>query len=136
VVGSPSQIQGTARIAPCTKDHVILTNYDPVTINLTEKLRQHHYEYVIVVEDVQQALELQDLSFRVVLGDMGDPLTYGQIKAMDAALVVTRIEKNNGIIASIPRVIYFLKSALKPLIVNGSFIFHSPFLIDHKNFGC
>ena len=39
-----------------TKGHVILTNYDPVTINLAEKFRQYHHEYVIVVEDVQTGL--------------------------------------------------------------------------------
>ena len=39
-----------------TRGHVILTSYDPVTINLAEKFRQYHNEYVIVVEDVKQAL--------------------------------------------------------------------------------
>ena len=28
-----------------TKGHVILTNYDPVAINLAEKFRQYHHEY-------------------------------------------------------------------------------------------
>ena len=75
-----------------TKDHVILTNYDPVTITLVEKFRQYHHEYVVVVEDVPQALELQDLDFRVAVGDLGDPQTYRRLKAEDAALVVANID--------------------------------------------
>jgi len=74
-----------------TKGHVILTSYDPVTINLAEKFHQYHHEYVIVVEDVQQALELQDLDFRVAVGELDDPQTYRRLKAEDAALVVANI---------------------------------------------
>ena len=80
------------RLPEGTKDHVILTSYDPVTINLAEKFRQYHHEYVVVVEDVQQALELQDLDFRVAVGDLGDPQTYQRLKAEDAALVVANID--------------------------------------------
>ena len=75
-----------------TKDHVILTSYDPVTINLAEKFDQYQHEYVIVVEDVQKALELQDLDFRVAVGDLGDPQTYRRLKVEDAALVVANVE--------------------------------------------
>ena len=75
-----------------TKGHVILTNYDSVAINLAEKFRQYHHEYVIVVEDVKQALELQDLDIRVAVGDLGDPQTYRRLKAEDAALVVANID--------------------------------------------
>ena len=75
-----------------TKDHVILTNYDSVAVNLAEKFRQYYHDYVIVVEDVKQALELQDLDFRVAVGDLGDPQTYRRLKAEDAALVVANID--------------------------------------------
>ncbi len=75
-----------------TKDHVILTNYDPVTINLAEKFDQYQHEYVIVVEDVQKALEIQDLNFKVAVGDLGDPQTYRRLKVEDAALVVANVE--------------------------------------------
>ena len=75
-----------------TKDHVILTSYDPVTINLAEKFDQYQHEYVIVVEDVQKALELEDLDFRVAVGDLGDPQTYRRLKVEDAALVVANVE--------------------------------------------
>jgi Trk K+ transport system NAD-binding subunit len=75
-----------------TKDHVILTNYDPVSIVLAEKFDQYQHEYVIVVEDVQKALELQDLELRVAVGDLGDPQTYRRLKVDDAALVVSNVD--------------------------------------------
>jgi Trk K+ transport system NAD-binding subunit len=75
-----------------TKGHIILTSYDPVTINLAEKFRQYHNDYVIVVEDVQQALEIQNLDFRVAVGELGDTETYQRLKTEDAALVVANVD--------------------------------------------
>ena len=75
-----------------TKGHVILTNYDSVAVNLAEKFRQYYHDYVIVVEDVKQALELQDIDLSVAVGDLGDPQTYQRLKAEDAALVVANID--------------------------------------------
>ncbi|MEX1351005.1 MAG: NAD-binding protein [Desulfobacterales bacterium] len=75
-----------------TKGHVILTNYDSVATNLAEKFRQYHHEYLVVVEDVKQALELQDLDIKVAVGDLGDPQTYRRLKAKDAALVVANVD--------------------------------------------
>jgi voltage-gated potassium channel len=75
-----------------TKGHVILTNYDSVATNLAEKFRQYHHEYLIVVEDVKQALELQDLDIKVAVGDLGDPQTYRRLKAKNAALVVANVD--------------------------------------------
>jgi Trk K+ transport system NAD-binding subunit len=74
-----------------TRDHVIITNYDAVAINLAENLRQYHHDYVILVEDVQQALELQDLKLKAAVGDRGDPQTYRRLRAEDAALVVANV---------------------------------------------
>ena len=70
------------------KGHIILTNYDPITMNLIHKLKQYHYEYVIVAEDIKKALELIDLDYNVVAGELSDPETYERIRAQKAALVV------------------------------------------------
>lgn len=80
------------RLPEGTKNHVILTKYDPVTINLAEKFRQYHHEYVVIVEDVHHALDLQDLDLRVAVGELGDPQTYRQLKVEDAALVVANVD--------------------------------------------
>jgi len=73
------------------KDHVILTHYDPITINLVNRLKQYQQEYVIVMEDIKRALELIDLDYKVVVGELGDPETYRRLKAEKAALVVANI---------------------------------------------
>ena len=79
------------RLPEGTKNHVILTSYDPVTINLAEKFRQYHHKYVIIVDDVHQALNLQDLDLCVAVGELGDSKTYHQLKVEDAALVVANV---------------------------------------------
>ncbi|MBW1783584.1 MAG: NAD-binding protein [Deltaproteobacteria bacterium] len=71
--------------------HVILTNYDPITMNLVDSLRQYQNEYVIVMEDVKQALELIDLDYEVVVGELGDPETYRRLRVEKATLVVANI---------------------------------------------
>jgi len=71
-----------------TSNHVILTNFDPITINLVEKLKQYNYEYAIIATDLQHALELYDLNYKIVVGDPGDPETYKRLRIQNAALVV------------------------------------------------
>ena len=74
------------------KGHVILTNYDPITMNLIDRLKQYQYEYVIVMEDVKRALELIDLDYKVVVGELGDPETYRRLQVEKATLVVANID--------------------------------------------
>lgn len=71
-----------------TKGHVILTSFDPITINLVEKLNKYDYEYAIIAPDLQHALELYDLNFKVVVGDPGDPETYKRLRIQNAAMLV------------------------------------------------
>ncbi len=71
-----------------TTGHVILTNYDPITINLVGKLKKYNYEYAIIVTDLKRALELYDLNFKVVVGDLGDPETYKRLRVQNAAMLV------------------------------------------------
>ncbi|MFZ5766780.1 MAG: potassium channel family protein [Thermodesulfobacteriota bacterium] len=70
------------------KNHVILTNLDAITEHLITKLTRNNYDYVILVDDLQQALRLHDLGYRVVIGDYGDPTTYTRLRIDAAALVV------------------------------------------------
>jgi len=68
--------------------HVILTSFDPITINLVEKLKKYNYEYAIIATDLHRALELYDLDFKVVVGDLGDPETYKRLRIQNAAMLV------------------------------------------------
>ena len=71
-----------------TKGHVILTSFDPLTINLVEQLKKYDYEYAIIATDLQRALELYDMDFKVVVGDLGDPETYRRLRIQNAAMLV------------------------------------------------
>jgi Trk K+ transport system NAD-binding subunit len=75
-----------------TDKHVILTNYDPIAINLIERLKQYDWGYVIIIQDTQEALELHDLDHKVVAGDLGDPETYRRIRTDKAALVFANVD--------------------------------------------
>lgn len=75
-------------LPPDTHDHVIITHYDPVSAALIEKLVDHTREYVVVVEELQRALELYDKNIRVAVGNIDDPKTYQNLRARNAALVV------------------------------------------------
>ncbi len=87
-----TKAQAPRELPADTHDHVIVTGYDPVTIHLVEKFRQYQNEYVILVEDVQQALELRDSGFEVVVGNFGDTETYKRLEIGKAALVVAKID--------------------------------------------
>jgi len=71
-----------------TTGHVILTSFDPITINLVEKLKKYNYKYAIIAPDLQRALELYELDFKVVVGDLGDPETYKRLRIQSAAMLV------------------------------------------------
>ena len=71
-----------------TTGHVIITSFDSLTINLVKQLKKYGYEYAIIAADLQHALELYDLNFKVVVGDLGDPETYRRLRIQNAAMLV------------------------------------------------
>lgn len=72
-----------------TRDHIVLTHYDVVTQALINKLKQYNYSYVLIIEDLTEALRLYDLGLQVVLGDLNDSETYKKVHVEKAALVAT-----------------------------------------------
>lgn len=86
-------------LPPETKSHIILTSYDPVTMAFIEKLKIHKRDYVVIIEDFKQALELYDLGVRVAVGNIDDPETYRKMRVDTASLVVAtnRDEINTNI---------------------------------------
>ncbi|ABW65971.1 potassium channel family protein [Desulfosudis oleivorans] len=75
-------------VAEALSGHVIFTHYDDITIHLIRKLEQHHIRYVLLVADLQAALNLHDQGYHVVVGDLDDPDTYPRLNVDRAALVV------------------------------------------------
>jgi len=71
-----------------TKDHVIITAFNPVTMALIEKLKSYQKPYVLIEENHQRALELYDAGIRVAVGNIDDPDTYRKMRVERASLVV------------------------------------------------
>lgn len=71
-----------------TQGHVILTNTDPISLSLADKLIQYNYNYAFLVADFQRAIELHDLNYKVVVGELDEPETYRNVRIDSAALVV------------------------------------------------
>src|SRR5699024_8656688 len=74
-----------------TSNHIIITHFDPISESLIEKLNQYHYEYVLLVDDLQQALKYYDQGYRVVYGELDDPETYSKLRVEKAAMVGTSV---------------------------------------------
>lgn len=71
-----------------TENHIIITSLDPITAKLVKKLDKYNYQYVIVEADIQKALELHDMGYKVVLGAPDDSATYERLQIHRAAIVV------------------------------------------------
>jgi len=67
--------------------HVILTHFGTVAQTLITTLRSYGLSYVIVVDNIAEALDLLDRGMKVVLGDLDDPETFRRVKVEQAALV-------------------------------------------------
>ena len=89
-----------------TRGHVILTSFDMTIAQLVDKLRQYGYPYVILFEDIQEALKSYDLGYRVAVGELADPETYRRLRADKASLVFASVnDMINTSIAFTARVI-------------------------------
>jgi len=89
-----------------TRGHVILTSFGPLTVNIVERLAKHGYPYAIVISDLQRALEIYDLNYKVVVGEPGDPETYRKLRVNQAVLVVANSGDmlNTNIVATVREV--------------------------------
>ena len=72
-----------------THGHVLLTNYDAVTIALIHRLDQYRIPYALLVSEVEDALRLHDLGLNVMVGSLDDPETWVRARVDGAALVAS-----------------------------------------------
>ncbi len=86
-------------LPPGTKNHVIITSYDQVTMALIEKLGIYKRDYVVIVDEYERSKELYDAGVRIAVGHIDDPETYRKMRAEQAAMVVAtnRDEMNTNI---------------------------------------
>ncbi len=89
-----------------TKDHIIITNYEPIAMGLIGKMDQYDLNFVIAVQNTQTAAELLDMNVRVVIGELDEPETYRKLRIEKASLVFVNNDDmlNTNIIATIREV--------------------------------
>ena len=69
------------------EQHVILTHYDSISHALMDKLQQFGYPFVLIEEDLDEALRLHDMEIPVMFGDLDEVETF-QKAAIDKAKMV------------------------------------------------
>ncbi|MFK7758549.1 MAG: TrkA family potassium uptake protein [Phycisphaerales bacterium] len=75
------------KVAENQTGHVILINYDAVTVDLIAKLEQSDKDYVLIVPDFEEASKLHDMGVRVMFGALDQVATYSAARAESAALI-------------------------------------------------
>ena len=73
---------------PSEEKHVILTHYDSISHALMDKLTQFGYPFVLIEENLKQALELHDMNIPVMLGNLDEAETFDHAAIEQAAMVV------------------------------------------------
>jgi Trk K+ transport system NAD-binding subunit len=68
--------------------HVILTHYDSISHALMDKLEQFDYPFVMIEEDLEEALRLHDMGIPVMVGDLDEVETFHKASIDNAKMVV------------------------------------------------
>lgn len=97
-------------------DHVLIIGFGPIAMSLVSKLNQYGYPYAILVAELNEALDIFDRGYKVVVGDLDDPTTYFRIRATQARMAVVLADdmKNTNITFTIREVAPNL-----PIVVNA-----------------
>jgi hypothetical protein len=90
-------------LPPEVTNHVIITCYDPIAIALVQRLRSMVTPTSSYRPEVQQALDLVDQGYRVLVGELDDSDTYERAHVDRAALVVALNDdmKNTSIVYTV-----------------------------------
>jgi len=83
-----NQAKAPKKLPEDVKDHVIITELNPVTDALIKKLIAYKIDYAILEPDLQKAIDLSEQDYKVVNLDPTDYETYGKICLHNAKMVV------------------------------------------------
>ena len=100
-----------------THGHVILTQYNPLTGALIERLQRYDQPYAVLVPELEEAITLKERGVKTVTGELDDPETYREVRINHAALVVASgsDETNTTLVYTVRHV-----SGSVPLIATAS----------------
>jgi Trk K+ transport system NAD-binding subunit len=103
-------------LPPEASNHIIITCYDPIAIALVKRLKQYGHDYVLIVPEVQTALDLVDQGYKVLVGELDDSDTYTRAQVAQAALVVALNDdmKNTSIVYTVREI-----APLVPIVANA-----------------
>ncbi len=88
-IQAQSEARAPRQLPRSTRDHILLTNYDPIAQALINKLDRYQYSYYLITPDLAHAQQLYDQGINVVVGDLDNPETYKKMQIEQAALVAT-----------------------------------------------
>ncbi|TVR19814.1 MAG: potassium channel protein [Balneolaceae bacterium] len=83
-----NQARAPKKLEEHVKDHVIITELNPVTETLIRKLNSYKIDYIILEPDLQKAVDLSDQGYKVANLDPTDYDTYSNINIYNARMVV------------------------------------------------
>ncbi|PKD43605.1 potassium channel family protein [Rhodohalobacter barkolensis] len=83
-----NQARAPKRLEEETFGHVVITNLNAVTEALIAKLKSYKIDYVLLEPDLQKALDLSDLDYKVVNLDPTDYDTYNRLFIKNASMLV------------------------------------------------
>jgi voltage-gated potassium channel len=86
-IQAQSEARAPRQLPAGMSGHVVLTSDDPVSSSLIRKLTDYGFPYVLLVNDLKEALRLHDLGVNVLLGDFDRPETYEMARVRHAAMV-------------------------------------------------
>jgi len=100
-----------------TRGHVVITEYNPLTSALVERLRRFNQPYAVLVPDLEEATQLKDKGIKTVMGELDDAESYRELRIDHAAFVVaTGTDETNTTLAYAVRQV----SATVPMIATAS----------------
>jgi len=83
-----NQAKAPKKIADGTRDHLIITELNPVTDALIKKLNANNIEYALLEPDLQKALDLSEEEYNVLNLDPTNFETYENLNIGNAKMVV------------------------------------------------
>lgn len=69
-------------------NHIVLTRISHIEESLISRIKAADLNYVVLIEDYDEATRLHDLGYKVMLGEWDDPETYLKARANKASLFV------------------------------------------------
>jgi Trk K+ transport system NAD-binding subunit len=94
-----TQSRARQKLPDDVENHVIIVGFDPVATSLITRLVKYDKEYVLLVPEVQEAINLRDQGYKALAGDLDDPETYRRLHIHKAAMVLALTDdmKNTNI---------------------------------------